>query len=78
MPFRMAELKFGAESEGIKGAFLGGSKPGLADFSLAGFLIWMKRGLGETDEQWKKVEGWNGGRWDQYLDAMKPYSEIHE
>ena len=54
------------------------SKPGLADFSLAGFLIWMKRGLGETNEQWKQVESWNGGRWAKYLDAMRPYSEIHE
>ncbi|TEB09637.1 hypothetical protein FA13DRAFT_1749254 [Coprinellus micaceus] len=76
--FRMAKLKFGPESEGVKGGFLEGSKPGLADFSLGGFLIWMKRGLGETDEQWKRIESWNDGRWAKYLDAMKPYSEIDE
>jgi glutathione S-transferase len=76
--FRMAKLKFGPESEGVKGGFLEGSKPALADFSLGGFLIWMKHGLGETDEQWKRIESWNDGRWAKYLDAMKPYSEIHE
>ncbi|KAJ3533989.1 hypothetical protein NMY22_g7106 [Coprinellus aureogranulatus] len=76
--FTSAELVYGPEAEGVKGGFLAGSKPGLADFSLAAMLIWMKRGLGEDDERWKEVEGWNDGRWAKYLDAFKPYTEIHE
>ncbi|KAJ3508921.1 hypothetical protein NMY22_g16462 [Coprinellus aureogranulatus] len=76
--FTSAELVYGEDAEGVKGGFLAGSKPGLADFSLAAMLIWMKRGLGEEDERWKEVERWNEGRWAEYLDAFKLYTEVHD
>jgi glutathione S-transferase len=41
----------------------GGEEPTYADFVVAGWMVWLKRVLGEESEKWREVAEADGGRW---------------
>ena len=46
-----------------------------ADLCVAGTLEWMRAVFGEDSEEWKAIEGWQGGRWKKLLDLLAPYRD---
>ncbi|TBU27115.1 hypothetical protein BD311DRAFT_779188 [Dichomitus squalens] len=56
--------------------FLMGDDPVMADFVVAGRLMWLKVVLGEEHEEWKAVETWHEGRWAKLLKDLELYAEV--
>ncbi|KAL1734091.1 hypothetical protein EV714DRAFT_281225 [Schizophyllum commune] len=62
------------EDEGGKETpFLLGESPCFADFSVAGFLQWIRLTLGDESDVWKAIEGWSDGRVLKYLEDLRKY-----
>ena len=53
-----------------------GDQVSFADIQIASTLMWVKRSLGENSEEWKRVSGWNGGKWKRIVDRLSPYEVI--
>jgi len=51
--------------------YMVGDKISFVDIVLASFLLWFKRCFDVDD--WKKIEGWHGGRWAKLLADFKQY-----
>ena len=64
------------EADGKDRVFLMGDKPCFADIIMASYLIWGRVIWGEDSQRWQAVLGWNGGRWAEFMDAMKAYEAI--
>jgi glutathione S-transferase len=48
----------------------------LADFMVAGYLMWFKKLWGEETAEWKKFLEWNGGRWGKLLQSLGKYEQV--
>ncbi|EAU82645.1 hypothetical protein CC1G_07927 [Coprinopsis cinerea okayama7 len=59
------------------GWYLGGESPTFVDFVLGGFLIYLKSIYGEESEGWKRIVGWNEGKWGAFLDKLSAYQAVH-
>lgn len=46
-----------------------------ADISIAGLLIWVRAIYGEQSEEWRRVEGFDGGRWKRFLDFFEQWAD---
>ena len=53
-----------------------GDQVSFADIQIASTLMWVKRSLGENSEEWKRVSGWNGGKWKRIVNRLSPYEVI--
>ena len=67
----------GANGEG-KDSLLMGDRVCFADFQLAAILLSTKIMYGEDSEEWKRVCGWHGGKWERYLKQFEPYMAVDE
>ncbi|KAJ3570062.1 hypothetical protein NP233_g4655 [Leucocoprinus birnbaumii] len=56
------------------GGFLVGDKPSFGDFTVGASLRMVKILLGEESEDWKKVAGANGRRWERLLNDLEVYA----
>lgn len=55
------------------GPFITGESLTFGDTVIAGLLIWARVTFGEDSQEWKKIAGWNGGRWGRLLKALEKY-----
>lgn len=53
-----------------------GDKVCYADIQIVSGLLWAKAALGEGSEEWKKIIGWNGGKWARILHRFSQYEVI--
>jgi glutathione S-transferase len=53
--------------------FVTGAKPSIADFSVASVLIAAREIWGEESEAYKKIFGWQDGRWKTLVDTLRKY-----
>ncbi|TEB33646.1 hypothetical protein FA13DRAFT_1754142 [Coprinellus micaceus] len=74
--FEKARLVKG-DASADEGPFLTGKDITYADISVGGALIWARRVLGDHEEPWEVLKGWNGGRWLKLYEALQPYAVIH-
>ncbi|KAF8192171.1 hypothetical protein BJ912DRAFT_877704, partial [Pholiota molesta] len=58
------------------GPYLLGDTISWADFSVAGYFIWMRTAFGEDGQKWKDISSWHGGRWKGLLDNLKEYEDV--
>jgi glutathione S-transferase len=58
------------------GAWVTGPGHTLFDVLLGGGLGWIVGVTGEESDEWKKIKGWNGGRWEVFWDQLKPYVKV--
>ena len=65
-----------AAGEGMERKFLMGDDPVMADFIVAGRLMWLKVALGEEHEEWEAVETWHKARWARLLADLDLYAEV--
>ena len=65
-----------AAGEGTERKVLMGDDPVMADFIVAGRLMWLKVALGEEHEEWKAVETWHKARWARLLADLDLYAEV--
>ena len=75
--FEKARLVKG-DANAEEGPFLTGKNITYADLSAGGALIWARRLLGDHEEPWEILKGWNGGRWLKLYEALQPYAVIYE
>lgn len=47
-----------------------------ADVRIASCLMWAKTALGEESHEWKRICGWNEGRWKRIADNFKQYAHV--
>ncbi|KAJ3553872.1 hypothetical protein NM688_g3391 [Phlebia brevispora] len=47
-----------------------------ADLQIASCLMWAKNSLDAESAEWKRICGWNGGKWKRYLDQFSKYEVI--
>lgn len=47
-----------------------------ADFQIAAMLIGSRNALGEDSEMWKRVCGWQDGKWKRFIDQFSKYATI--
>ncbi|KZT69520.1 hypothetical protein DAEQUDRAFT_756893 [Daedalea quercina L-15889] len=45
------------------------------DLCIASFVLWIRIVTGRESEEWRKVEGWHGGRWKRLLDLLEPFAD---
>ncbi|KAI0366495.1 hypothetical protein BV20DRAFT_971836 [Pilatotrama ljubarskyi] len=64
------------DGDGQETKFFMGEKPSFADFIVAARLMWLKRMLGEENEEWKAVEKWDDGRWAKLLENLEEFSHV--
>ncbi|KAI0031379.1 hypothetical protein K488DRAFT_79085 [Vararia minispora EC-137] len=50
-----------------QGPFIGGKSMTYADVMMAGWFVWIKRIYGPESPEWRRVEGWHGGRWGRLM-----------
>jgi len=60
-----------------KGPFVMGDTISWADFFLSSYLIYWKVVWGEQSEEWTDIASWNGGRWENLLQALGEYQTIN-
>jgi len=53
--------------------FNGTDKPGFADVQLVASFQWMKALWGADSDEWKRVQGWHGGKWAKLDAAMSRF-----
>jgi glutathione S-transferase len=56
--------------------FICGDTVTFADFSLGGYLMWIKIAFGLESEEWKDVSRWNNGRWGKFLKSLEKYEKF--
>ena len=61
----------------INGPFITGDTPTYGDVVIASGLVWVKIVAGEESEEWKKIKGWNGGRWGRLSEAFEKYEILN-
>ena len=59
-----------------KGRYMMGDTISWSDFVLFGFLSFFKIIWGEESEEWKDIASWNGGRWEEHVDALNKYNTV--
>uniref|UniRef100_A0A8H7XQ77 GST N-terminal domain-containing protein n=1 Tax=Psilocybe cubensis TaxID=181762 RepID=A0A8H7XQ77_PSICU len=59
----------------VDGTFILGNKISFADIVVASHLIWLRKVWGDRQE-WKDIAEWNGGRWENLLNALEKYASI--
>ncbi|KAJ2929445.1 hypothetical protein H1R20_g7649, partial [Candolleomyces eurysporus] len=59
------------------GPWITGKDIKLPDIVLAANLAWPVAVFGEDSEEWKKIGGWNDGRWKEYWGLIKQYATVH-
>lgn len=47
-----------------------------ADTQIAGRLKWIQTVFGKGSEEWKRVEGFDGGRWKRFLAIMEKWADV--
>ena len=62
-------------ADGKERTFVMGDEPCYADFVIGARLMWLKRGFGEESEDWRRIEGWHGGKWARFLAALGKISD---
>lgn len=61
------------------GLYMGGKTFTYVDLCLGAILAWAKRGLGtDGEEYWKKLQGWNEGRWARLHEQTGKYTIVHD
>jgi glutathione S-transferase len=58
------------------GPYLLGDTVSWADFSVAGYIVWMRIVWGEDSQEWKDISSWHGGRWKELLNNLKKYEIV--
>ena len=59
-----------------KGRYMMGDTISWSDFVLFGFLSFFKIIWVEESEEWKDIASWNGGRWEEHVDALNKYNTL--
>ncbi|KAG2012962.1 hypothetical protein CC2G_009908 [Coprinopsis cinerea AmutBmut pab1-1] len=72
--FQGLDSKFGGE--GKEFAWFAGDKITFADLALGGMLLWIKLVWGEESAEWKRVSGWNNGKWATMLKKLEAYHTV--
>ena len=54
-----------------KDVLFAGDRVSFVDFELAGLLIFARVIYGKEGDVWKRICGWNGGRWERFLDQFE-------
>jgi len=67
--------KYASNGDGALPYFYG-DKISYADLVVASFLLWIKIVLGSGNPEWKKMEGWNDGRWVKLIELTKKYHSV--
>jgi len=49
-----------------------------ADLSIAGWLMWTKRVLGQDSSEWAVVKTWDEGRWARMMEYFEKYEIVKE
>ena len=62
------------EVDGKERRFFMGDTPSYADFMIGSPLENMKKVLGDESEEWRRIEGWHGGRWGRLLESLEALS----
>ena len=55
---------------------IGGESICFADLELAALLMSPRIALGPESEQWRKIAGWNGGKWERFIAQFEPYTTV--
>lgn len=64
-----------ANGEG-KDSLVMGDTVCFADFQLAAILVGARNALGVESEQWKRIAGWEEGKWGRFFDQFARYTVI--
>lgn len=72
-----AWLKEDETRRGSEGPWIQGKDIKLPDVALISAVTWAVVSGGEDNEVWKRVTGWDGGRWVRLWEQIKPYSVVH-
>jgi len=67
--------KYASNGDGTLPYFYG-DKISYADLVVASFLWWIKVVLRSENPEWKKMEGWNDGRWVKLIELTKKYQSV--
>ncbi|KAF7791479.1 hypothetical protein EIP86_002495 [Pleurotus ostreatoroseus] len=62
-----------ANGEG-KDNLIMGDQVCFADFQIAAILAAARNALGVESEQWKRICGWQGGKWERFIDQFSKYT----
>lgn len=52
---------------------LGGDEPSFVDLQVASFVRCARTILGESSEEWNRIQNWNDGRWGELVRKMEKY-----
>ena len=72
-----AWLKEAESRRGAEGPWIQGKEIKLPDLALASAVTWAVVSGGEDNEVWKRIAGWDDGRWVRLWEQIKPYSVVH-
>ncbi|KAH6888846.1 hypothetical protein BKA70DRAFT_1330870 [Coprinopsis sp. MPI-PUGE-AT-0042] len=67
---------FDKMNETWKGDWFLGDTISFVDFVIGGLLLWIKEVWGEESKEWKRICGWNNGRWLAFLTQLDKYQTI--
>ena len=67
----MEKRIFGGEGKG--GSWYLGEQMSFVDFDLGGILMGIMFALGEESSEWKRMAGWNEGRWGRFVEGLRAY-----
>ena len=70
----MGKIAKWIEVDGKERKFFMGDTPSYADFLIGAPLENMKKVLGDESDEWRRIEGWHGGRWGRLLESLEALS----
>jgi glutathione S-transferase len=75
--WKRVQEAFGAVASLLEGKkFVLGDTISFADVTIASWVLWIKRSIGDQSQEWKDIEEWNGGRWPTYIAQFTEYEKV--
>lgn len=56
--------------------FVMGDRISYSDFTIAGWMVWVRRVFGPESNDWKTIASWQDGKWEKLLQAVKKYEVV--
>lgn len=63
-------------ADGSEKLFFTGERISYADVTVAGWLQWLQRVMGEDSQEWKELVQWDGGHWGRFMLAFEKYGAV--